>query len=81
MTKKNKITAIIIGLVLLAFVLLFPVTLYAKDGGTVTRQAILYSYTNKHTMNDNADDGYVDGVIIEILGIEVYNTVEDVPYT
>ena len=81
MTKKNKLIAILIACILLLILLLSPITLYAKDGGTVIRKAVLYSYTNKHTINRNADDGYVDGVIIEILGIEVYNTVEDVPHT
>ncbi len=81
MAKKDRILTIIVSCTLLAFILLFPTKWTAKDGGTVRYQAILYSYTNKHTINRNADDGYVDGVIIEILGIEVYNTVEDVPHT
>lgn len=71
--KKKIIIAIAI---VVAIVLLLPIPMRLKDGGTVKYQAILYSISDVHRLAplDN-DVGYEDGIIIEILGIEVFNNV------
>jgi len=66
---KKKIVINII-LILVALVLLVPIPLYAKDGGTVTYQAILYSVTDYHSIKD--PEGFYTGIEIKILGITVY---------
>lgn len=70
---KKKIIAI---LVLLAIILLFPIPLRYKDGGSVEYKAIVYSVTDVHRIDFDNDDGYQDGTIIKILGFEIYNDVE-----
>ena len=59
--------------VLLAIVLLVPIPMRLKDGGTVVYRAVLYQVEDVHRL------GAVDapeGMIVRILGMEVYNSVE-----
>lgn len=70
---KKKIVMIIC--VLLAIALLFPIPLRMKDGGTVKYQAVLYSVSDVHRLAPAEDSGYEDGIIIEILGMQVFNNV------
>lgn len=69
----------IVGLsVLLMIILLLPTTQYLKDGGTVEYHAILYKVKNVHQLNPDIESEkmYIEGVIIEILGVEIFNNVE-----
>lgn len=70
---KKKIAIIIC--VLLAIALLFPIPLRMKDGGTVKYQAVLYSVSDVHRLAPSEDSGYEDGIIIEILGMQIFNNV------
>jgi len=70
---------VIIGIcVLLAIVLLIPIPMRLKDGGTVAYNAILYRVEDVHRIDPEATsaDDYLEGTIVKILGIEVYNNVE-----
>ncbi len=64
--------------VLLAIVLLVPIPMRLKDGGTVVYHAVLYQVEDVHRLGavDTAEDEYLEGMIVRILGIEVYNSVE-----
>ena len=67
---------IVIGItILLAVILLFPIPMRLKDGGTVVYQAVLYRVEKVHRLALEAVDGYVDGTIVEIFGVEIYNDV------
>ena len=72
----KKILIITIS-ILLAAALLIPVPMHMQDGGTVVYQAILYSVSDVHRLNldEETDAPYQEGIIIEILGIEVYHNV------
>jgi len=75
---KKKVKRIIIGIVL--FMLFIPLPSFAKDGGTVSYQAILWSVTDRHTMWTEDDvHGYIDGYEIRILWFEVYDNTKFVP--
>ncbi len=63
-----------ISLVVLAAVLLIPTTMYADDGGSVKYQAVLYSVYDVHRIDPV--NGLAEGIIVEILGIEIFNNVE-----
>jgi len=67
MMKKKIIRVTII---IIALILLFPIPLRYKDGGTVKYQAVLYSITDYHALR--GVDGYDTGIEIKILGITVY---------
>lgn len=69
---KKKII-IIICIVLI--VMLIPVRLQLKDGGTVEYKSILYKVSKVHRTIDN---GFDIGTEIEILGFKVYDNVESV---
>ena len=70
---------VMIGIcVLLAIVLLVPIPMRLKDGGTVVYHAVLYQVEDVHRLAavDTAGDEYLEGMIVRILGMEVYNSVE-----
>ena len=71
---KQKIKSAIA--VLFALVLLCPIPLRLKDGGTVKYQAILYSVSHVHRLALSAESGYEDGIEIEILGMQVFSNVK-----
>ena len=67
----------VIGLcILLAVILLVPFPIQQKDGGTVQYRAILYSVYDLHRIDLDKDDGFQDGIIVEVLGIEIFNNAE-----
>ena len=73
--RKKVVTGICI---LLAIVLLIPIPMRLKDGGTVVYRAVLYQVEDVHRLGavDTAEDDYLEGMIVKILGIEVYNNVD-----
>jgi len=73
--RKKVVTGICI---LLAIVLLIPIPMRLKDGGTVVYRAVLYQVEDVHRLGavDTAGDEYLEGMIVRILGMEVYNSVE-----
>ena len=62
--------------VLLAIILLVPIPLRLKDGGTVVYQAVLYRIEDVHRLDHNSESGYIEGIVITIFGFEVYNSIE-----
>ena len=73
MKKKN----VYIVCALLAIILLIPIPLRLKDGGTVEYKALAYSVSRVHRLASvKAEKEYEEGIIVKVLGIEVYNDVE-----
>ena len=63
--------------ILLAIVLLVPISLWLKDGGTVEYKALVYRVLKVHRLAPiESGKEYEEGIIIKVLGIEVYNNVE-----
>lgn len=77
--KKKKVYIVII-VAILCLILLFPIPMHLKDGGTVEYKALLYKVTNVHSLASMEDmvngKEYNEGTIIEILGFEIYNSVK-----
>lgn len=73
--KKKKIM-IVLG-ILLAVILLVPVPIRYKDGGSVEYRAILYSVKSVHALA-SPDSGrtYYEGTVVTILGLEVFDNVD-----
>ncbi len=75
---KKKV--IIFICVFLAIILLLPIPLKLKDGGTVEYTAILYKVSNVHSIasTEEIENGkmFNQGIIIEILGLEIFNNVK-----
>ena len=71
--KKKGITTVCI---LLSALLLIPIPLRLRDGGTVKYQAVLYSVSDVHRLTSTEKDVSLEtGLIIKIIGIEVFNNV------
>lgn len=65
---------IIIGIIILVlFILLVPIPMHLKDGGTVEYKALLYKISKVHRLDHNSATGYVDGIIVEILGRKIFD--------
>lgn len=69
MKKKIIVTAVIIALL----ILLFPLIYRYKDGGTIEYKALVYQVYDVHTLHG---EGYDEGIIIKILGLEIFNNVQ-----
>lgn len=74
---KKKI--IVGACILLAVVLLVPLPYHYKDGGTVEYRAVAYSVYDVHRINpgeDREEHPYLEGIIVKIFGVEVFNNVK-----
>lgn len=75
-----KKKAILIVCVLLAIVLLFPIPMRLRDGGTVQYKAILYTVSDVHSLatveEQETGKEFNEGIIIELLGLELFNNVD-----
>lgn len=68
MKKKNII--LIIAIVVF-IIMLIPVPIRLKDGGSIEYKAILYKYTKIHRLNEKSSTGYEDGWELKILGVHI----------
>ena len=80
---KNKVIIVMVIVILILLVLLVPRTRYLNDGGTVEYQALLYKVSKVSrliSIEEMKAEGkikeYDKGIVIEILGFEIYNNVE-----
>ena len=65
--------------IILAAVLLLPLPMQLNDGGTVEYWAILYKVSCVHSIKATESDTEIEfneGIILEILGFEVFNNVK-----
>ena len=70
---KKKIFAVI-AIVIVLLILLTPIRMNLKDGGSVRYQSLVYEVTRIHELAP-IEDGvkpYIDGLEVKILGMTVY---------
>ena len=62
---------------IIAVILLTPVRMNLKDGGSVSYKALVYEVTKIHQFSPEVDGlkPYVDGFEIKILGMTVYREI------
>lgn len=73
--KKTKKRALLVIAVVLALVLLLtPIPLRLKDGGSVRYKALVYEVTKIYQLpsETDADYEYIEGIEVKILGVTVY---------
>ena len=75
---RMKKVMIIATVILVLAVLLVPVTVRLKDGGTVEYRAVLYTVSDVHRLAADVDgeQDFEEGTIIKIFGKEVFNNVK-----
>ncbi len=72
---KKKI--IIISIIITLLVLLFPIKNQLKDGGSIIYKSLTYEIEYVHSLKIVQDEKmYNEGLIIKILGLEIYNNVK-----
>ena len=67
MKKKNIIIILIVSFILM----LIPIPIRLKDGGSIEYKTLLYKYTKIHRLSEISRSGYEDGWELSILGIHV----------
>ena len=72
---KNKKVLIVI-IIIIALLLLCPIPKRLNDGGSIRFQALLYSVTKYHKLDHSSENEYIDGIGIEILGVEFFNNTD-----
>lgn len=73
MKKSKKRALLVIAAVLVLALLLTPIRLGLKDGGSVRYKALVYEVTKIHQLPElDADYEYIEGVEVKILGVTVY---------
>ena len=70
---KRK-TFALIAIIVVLVILLTPIRMNLKDGGSVSYKSLVYEITKIHQYNPEFDDvkPYIDGIEIKILGMRVY---------
>ena len=72
----------LIPLIIVLAILLIPIPLRMKDGGSVTYAAVTYQLTDYHRHAEvDGIGGYTEGFRLVIFGFEVFEHTEFVPYT
>lgn len=78
---KSKKAYIRIIFAVLTIILLFPIPMHLKDGGTIEYRALLYKVSAVHSLASMEDmekgKDYNEGIMIEFLGFEIYNSVNE----
>ncbi len=77
MKKKYLIIAVVI---ILVAILIIPIPSKLKDGGSIEYKSLTYKITKVHQLNNNSKNGYDDGIIIKIFGVQVFNNVLKAKY-
>ena len=70
---KRKLIVLII--ILVTLIMLLPIPIHLKDGGTVEYKALFYKVSKIHRLNLKSETGYEDGIVIEIFGKKIYDNV------
>ncbi len=69
--RKKKVIIAVIAVSLI--VMLAPIRMNLKDGGSVRYKSILYEVTKIHQLADvEGVKPYIDGIEVKILGMTVY---------
>ena len=75
--KKKAI--FIIAAILIMAILLAPVRMRLKDGGSVRYKSLVYEVTKIHRLTPAADGvkPYIDGLEVKIFGMTVYRETDE----
>ena len=77
--KKKRVAKIVIILILV--VLLFPIRMNLKDGGSVRYKSLVYEVTKIHQLAPELEEErvkpYIDGFEIKIFGMTVYRETDE----
>ncbi|MBE6851954.1 MAG: hypothetical protein E7505_00560 [Ruminococcus sp.] len=75
----KKKTFVVITIIIVLAILLTPVRMNLKDGGSVRYKSLIYEVTKIHQLAPGVDDvkPYIDGFEVKILGITIYKETDE----
>lgn len=75
--KKKRIA--IIAIITVLAILLFPIRMSLKDGGSVMYKSLVYEVTKIHQLAPEVDGvkPYINGFEIKILGMTIYRETDE----
>ncbi len=75
----RKKTFLIIAIIVVLLILLTPIRMNLKDGGSVSYKSLLYEITKIHQLSPYVDGvkPYIDGFEVKILGMRVYRQTDE----
>lgn len=70
----KKKTFAVIAIIVVLIILLTPIRMNLKDGGSVRYKSLIYEVTKIHQLSPDVDGvkPYIDGFEVKILGMTVY---------
>ena len=70
--KKKRFA--VVSIIFILIILLFPIRMNLKDGGSVRYKSLVYEITKIHQLAPDVDGvkPYIDGYEIKILGVTIY---------
>ena len=70
--KKKRFA--VVAIIFILIILLFPIRMNLKDGGSVRYKSLVYEITKIHQLAPDVDGvkPYIDGYEIKILGVTIY---------
>lgn len=74
MEKRLKYRKLIV--IFLIIILLFPIPMRLKDGGSTRFQSLLYSVTKINRLNGDIDSENIKGWEAEVLNMRVYSNIK-----
>ena len=75
----KKKSVVVIAIIALLVILLTPVRMNLKDGGSVRYKSLVYEVTKIHQLAPEVDGvkPYIDGFEVKILGMTVYRGTDE----
>lgn len=75
---KKKAFAIV-AIIVVLIILLIPIRMNLKDGGSVKYKSLVYEVTKIHKLSPDADGvkPYIDGFEVKIFGITIYRETDE----
>lgn len=76
---KKKTFAVIAVIIVALVILLTPIRMDLKDGGSVRYKSLIYEVTKIHKLSPDVDGvkPYIDGFEVKILGITIYRETDE----
>ncbi|MBE5874092.1 MAG: hypothetical protein E7287_06735 [Lachnospiraceae bacterium] len=76
---KKKTFAVIAVIIVALVILLTPIRMNLKDGGSVRYKSLIYEVTKIHKLSPDVDGvkPYIDGFEVKILGITIYRETDE----
>lgn len=74
---ENKFKYIKIIAIIIMIILLVPLPMRLKDGGSIRFQSVLYSVTKINRLNEDINSENIRGWEVEVFNMKVYSNIKE----